>query len=393
MRIALIVLVIAASVAGLVLTAPEAPSERQQARPVSVQTLRVDATNLEPVRTVAGDLRAARKAVLRFEVSGQVTERRAEPGQTLEQGGVLLKLDDADYRAALDEAEARLARQQLVAGRDRRLLELARNNVRLQDAEVKRLQRLGQSSLASASQLGEARQRLQQLEAEVERLQYGVDAADIEARLLAIAVDRARRNLARTRIRMPFAGRVDAMAVQPGDVVTVQQVAAKVIDDRELDFHAEVPLEVAAALRLGDVATIRVDGRRIEGRIVALGQEPDRRTFTWPLRIRVPGGGLMPGQLARAELRLPPLHEVLTVPLTAVLREDGAAYLFVVTEGRLQRRRVSLGRRIGDRQVIADGLQAGEVVVVADVAGLADGQPVVVKKSMGVRESIYSDPH
>ena len=96
------------------------------------------------------------------------------------------------------------------------------------------------------------------------------------------------------------------------------------------------------------------------------------------LRIRLPGEGLMPGALAEVELPLRPLEAVLLAPVSALLREDGRAYLFVERGGTLQRREVAAGPRHGAQVVIHDGVEAGERIVLRDVAALSDGQAVTV---------------
>jgi hypothetical protein len=69
---------------------------------------------------------------------------------------------------------------------------------------------------------------------------------------------------------------------------------------------------------------------------------------------------------------------VLRVPVAALLREDGKAYLFVDQGGRLARREVQTGGRDGDAVIIRSGVAAGERVVARDVAALSDGQQVRV---------------
>lgn len=378
MRILLIIAAVVASVGLLVLTAPEKTAALRETTPDRVEVVQILPVDVQPTQTVTGHLQPLRKAQLRFEVHGQVEWRDAEPGQPVAEGASLLTLDAADYRDALADAEARLALHRAELVRDRQLLDLAQKNSALQADEVKRLERLGEDSLASRSQRGEARQRLQQLEAEAVRLRHSVDTAGVSERLLATAVARARRDLQRCTIRAPFAGQVNTVQVDVGDVVAAQQLAVELVDTRFLEFYAEVSTAAAAALELGATIEVAVGDRRLQGELIALQPEPDSRTHTYPLRIRVPGAGLMPGLLARAELRLRPLQAAVVVPVAAVLREDGAAHVFVVVDGKLEKRGVQLGVRDGNRFVVSAGLQAGETLVAGDVAALSDGQPVVV---------------
>ena len=73
-------------------------------------------------------------------------------------------------------------------------------------------------------------------------------------------------------------------------------------------------------------------------------------------------------------------RNVLTAPVTAILQEDGKAYLFKVVDSQLQRLTIEVGIRHGDHQVVAGNLGTDDVIVKRDVAALSDGQFVTVLK-------------
>jgi multidrug efflux pump subunit AcrA (membrane-fusion protein) len=120
-----------------------------------------------------------------------------------------------------------------------------------------------------------------------------------------------------------------------------------------------------------------VDGESHNGQVLAFESDPDPATFTHAVRIRLEGDDLLPGQLASADLPLRPQSGVLLVPLTAVLQEEGQAYVFVLDNGHLRRLPITLGMRYRNSYVVLDGLQAGQDIVKQDVAALTDGQQAV----------------
>lgn len=382
----LIVTATALIVAGLFATAPEPSPERRAQPPARVEAVNAARQDLAPAEQVSGRLAPRRRSRLRFELAGQVAERAVEPGTPVQQGDLLLRLDDGDLRDAVAEAEAQFAIEREAVERDRRLLTLARKHRDLQAREVQRLERLDKGSLVSRSRLDEAQQQLVQLEGEVARLENSVQSADARLQLRRTALERARRNLERTRLRAPFDGIVNQIMVQQGDYVSPSQDAAEVVDVGELELSIQVRAAVASAAELGDQVRVRVPGGDwVEGRIVALQRDPDATTFTYGLRIRIPGSAGASGQVATAELPLAPLHEVVTVPAAGVVYEDGKAFVFVVEDGRLRRAPVRLGPRVGSLQVIRDGLEAGTAVVARDAAALSDGQAVVVERDTAAR--------
>lgn len=379
--LAFVVAVTALIVAALAVTAPEPSSERRTQPAARVDGATAARVDLAPVEQVSGRLTPRLRSRLRFELAGQVVERAVEPGTTVQQGDLMLRLEDGDLRDAVAEAEAQLAIEQEAVARDRRLLELARQHRDLQASEVRRLQRLDAGSLVSRSQQDEAQQRLLQLDSEVARLNNSVQSADARLQLRRAALERARRNLVRTQLRAPFEGVVNQVWVQQGDYVSPTQDAVEVVDVAELELDVNVRADVASATQLGDSVRVQVPGGNwIDGRIVALQSDPDASTFTYGVRIRIPGSAGASGQMATAELPLEPLHDVVTVPAAGVVYDEGKAFVFVVEDGRLRRAPVILGARVGARQVVRNGVQAGDQVVARDAAALSDGQSVVLER-------------
>ena len=354
-------------------TAPQPQVALREAQPLRVEIIEVQQRDLRPTTRVSGTVQPAQRATLRFEVIGRLAERLVEPGQTVVAGAPLLGLVDDDYQDAVVEARARWQQEQAAVERDRQLLALAEQNRRLQAAEVARQERLGQESLASKTALDTARQQLFQLQAEEEQLRFSVTTAEARLDLQRSALNRAERNLARSRLTAPFAGLVNAVWVEVGDYIAANQDALELVRVDVLDVYAEVDGRVAAVLSLGMEVEVEVAQQRVTGSVIALQQQPDADTYTHALRIRIANPGVMPGILAQVALPLPPQLDVAVIPVTAVLRDDGQAYAFVVNDSHAYRRQVQLGAREGQWQAVLNGLQAGDVVVARDAAALADG--------------------
>ncbi len=360
----------------LIFTRPQKSAPLRAPIVPAVVVTEVRLGELSPTLKLSGRLQPRLAASINAEVAGRVVARTTEPGQRVEAGAVLLRLDEGDYRDALTRAEAQLEQERAAVVRDRRLLELARQNRELSAREMKRLERLGTESLTSVSRLEEARQRLLQLQGEEARLDYAVSTAASRIALRRAELERAERDLARCSITAPFAGSVNELLVDVGDRVALNQQVVSLVALDELDLYAEIPGDTQTALTLGQKLTIEVNGEPREGRLLSLQREPDRKTHTLALRIRVAGEGLATGALATTAMPLRPLHDALLVPVSALLREEGRAYLFVEQGGRLSRREVQTGIRDGERVVIRAGIEAGARIVARDVAALSDGQAV-----------------
>ncbi|HYQ72165.1 MAG TPA: efflux RND transporter periplasmic adaptor subunit [Gammaproteobacteria bacterium] len=367
---------LAAIAALLVITRPEQGPELREAVSPRVQVEAVALHDLQPVAVVSGRLDPARKTALHFELSGQVDARPVEPGQTVAQGELLLALDAGDFVDALAEAEAQLEQERRNIERDRALLKLSRRNYALQQSELARLGKLEADSLVSESQLDESRIRLIQLEAEAAQLEASTGSAESRLALREAARNRAARNLERTRLSAPFSGTVNMVAVQLGDYVTPNQTVVELIDSSQLDLYLEVRGDVAHALAQGQAVEVSVNGTRLPGKVIALQVDPDPVTFTHAVRVRLSGERARPGQVAEASLPLQALHQAAAVPSTAVLYDEGRTYLFRVNGDILERVEVVLGPRVGELQVVEQGIGAADRIVARDVAALSDAQKV-----------------
>ncbi len=366
------------AIGAVVASKPEPQTELVALAPARVVTTRIETQQLIPEVRLVGQLQPSARAQLHFEQAGTLAERRVEPGASVVAGQPLLRLEDGDQRDALALAEAQLTQEEAAIARDRHLLVLARHNRDLAEAEVTRLDKLSDAALASQSTRGSARQALLALQQEVARLDYSVNTAEARLAQRRAERERAARALARTELRAPFAGRVNRVAAQPGDYMNSNGLALELVALEQLDLYTEVSGEVAAALSLGQRLTVTLDGHELAGELVALQPDPDATTHTHALRIRLPGAGLRPGQLAQVSLHLPARPAAPVVPITALLREDGQAWLYVLEVDRLQRREVQLGRRVDGLMELSGGAAPGETIVARDVAALADGQQVVV---------------
>ncbi|MEW8061715.1 MAG: efflux RND transporter periplasmic adaptor subunit, partial [Candidatus Thiodiazotropha sp.] len=274
---------------------------------------------------------------------------------------------------------SRLTETRATLERDGALLKLARENRQLAEREYQRLEKLGKGSLASVSTRESARQQLINLQSEEARLVFSQRSNQARLTRQEAANNRARRNLQRTHLLAPFNGRINRVMVEEGDYVQGNNPVLELIDDAMLELEMAVSGDVAAALSLGQPLSVKVDGRDVGGELVALQIDPDPQTHTHPLRIRIPGQGLLPGQLGRVDLPLRPRKDALVVPVSAMMREEGKHYVFLVRGSRLVRRQVVPGIRQGDLQLLLQGVKQGDLLVARDVEVLSHDIEVQVE--------------
>ncbi|QMU61644.1 MAG: efflux RND transporter periplasmic adaptor subunit [Gammaproteobacteria bacterium] len=355
---------------------PEAKLE--ELPPLKVVLLEVQRQDLKPTESLTGRLQPVKTAQLKFEVQGRVKKRSVEPGVYVEQGDELLKLDAQDLQDQFTQSKSQYDIEQAGIRRDQRMLKLAKQNLELQKAEVQRYEQLNSDSLISASQLDAARQQMLTLDSQVSDLQYKVTTSKARVALKESERDLTQRNLQRATLAAPFSGYVNEINVEVGDYVTATQVVATVVDTNSLDLHLDVRGEVVAALKLNQKIDVMIGSNTMPGELIALQPDPNITTNTHAIRIRLAGDQVQSGMLATADVPLGQQIGVLTVPVSAVSTNAGESFVYSYQDGVLIKLPVVASNRVGSNYVIASGVKAGEKIVARDVAGLKNGQRVIV---------------
>lgn len=193
------------------------------------------------------------------EVTGRVVESSLVEGSPLEAGDVLVRLEDADLRAALAQARAEAAaiRQEIAAIEEE--LATARHHLETAEQDLARYRELqergtvAQQRLEQAQNVArEARGRVQALEARLAATADRLDAAEEQVELARIRLDK-------TVIRAPITATVLLKAIEVGELATPGRVVAVLVDLSRMDLKVFIPERDIGKVELGDPARVRVD--------------------------------------------------------------------------------------------------------------------------------------
>jgi membrane fusion protein, multidrug efflux system len=285
-----------------------------------------------------GTARARESVDITSKASNTVTAIRFDEGDRVRRGAVLVELDGAEARAALAEAEAALADSQSQFNRSRELF----------------------------AQQALSRSQLDQIEATLKGNQARVDVA--------------RARVADTVIRAGFAGVTGFRRVSVGSLVSPGSVITTLDDTATIKLDFTVPETYLFVIKRGLPVVARsvgLPGRDFTGQVTNLDSRVDPVTRSITVRAQIPneGGLLRPGMFMTVKLQGEAVT-ALVVPEAAIVPEQGRVFVFVVRDGRVERREVQLGkRRPGEVELVA-GLQAGERVITEGTQNVRDGTPV-----------------
>ena len=371
--------VIAAGLAGAAYITKTAP--KAQRRPPQKITPRVEVVRLQPdIHTVSvsamGSVIAAREITLESQVAGEIVFIHPEfsEGGYLEKGSEVLRIDPQDYQLALTLAQARvkdaesklkLMEEEAAAARDEwRTLYQGRDKDNSEPPPL----------LVKEPQLSAAKAMLIAEKAEVQK---------------------ARLNLARTKIQAPFNAIVRSKNVDIGSQVSAQEKLAELVGTDEYWIQASIPVEQLSWIKIprnpaDQGSEVRIFYRNADertGRIIKLlgTLETEGRmarilvSVKDPLGLKVAESSQLPlliGEYVRIEIEGRQLQNVYRIPRSA-LRDD--ANLWIVSNGgKLDIRKVKIVWRDTQSVLLQDGLEPGDRLIVSDLASPIQDMPVQV---------------
>jgi RND family efflux transporter MFP subunit len=251
--------------------------------------------------------------------------------------------------------------------------------VRRARAELERARLARERAMALAAEGVDSRAMSDRAEADFRAAESELQAAfeEVAARRAELAERRAELAIARaqldeTRIEAPFDGVVAARLAATGAYLATGAPVAELVRVDPLRLVLQVAERDAGAVRLGQTVRLRlagVEGERA-GAIarIAPALAPDSRMLAVEADLPNPPDPdreLRAGAFADARIVVAPEEDALAVPLEAVVSFAGLDKVFVVRDGVVEERRITLGRRAGDRAEVLAGLEEGEAVVLA----------------------------
>jgi RND family efflux transporter MFP subunit len=342
---------------------------------------------------VTGTLAAEERVVLSLKVPGRVAELAVDLGSPVRRGQVVARLDPTDFRHRVAQAEAALqqARVRLglpADGTDDRVDPETTALVRqaravLDEARLTRdrMATLWEQELIARAQLDQAVAALHVAEG---RYQDAIEEARNRQAVLAqrrSELALARQHLADTRLLAPVDGMIAERRAAVGEYREAGAPVFTLVRVQPLRLRLAVPERATASVRVGQTVRVRVEGDPTAhpGRIARMAPAIDEQSRTLVVEAEVPNteGRLRPGAFARAEIVTVDAEPAVFVPAASVVTFAGIERVFTVAEGRAVERRVTTGRRDGDRVEVVEGLAAGDAVVL-EPGTLTGGQPVTV---------------
>ena len=333
------------------------------------------------VLNASGYVTARREATVSSKVTGKVTEVLIEEGMKVKADQVLARLDDSNVRASLKVAEAQLASAKAA-------LEETRAQLKQASQEFQRVTELAKQHIASQSDLDLAESNAKSLQAHLAQQELDVTVAERQVAAWQQQMDDMT-------IRAPFDGVITTKDAQPGEMISPVSAGGgytrtgigTIVDMSSLEIEIDVNESYINRVEPGQAVEATLDAWpnwKIPCKVIAIIPTADRQKST--VKVRVGFDQLDPRILPEMSVKVAFREaggatetRTVLIPKTAVQSQDGRDVVFIVQNGRAERRAVTVTDAQGDDAVLSAGVSAGEKVVVNAPAELKDGVAVKEK--------------
>lgn len=310
-----------------------------------------------------GTVEAYSTVSIKAQVSGILTAVHFRQGQDVHKGDLLFSIDHRPFEAALQQAEANLARDGAQA-----------ENAR---AQARRYARLLEEGVAAREQ--------------ADQYQAAAQAQEAAVRADQAAVENAKIALQYCTIYSPLDGRTGALMVYPGNLVKANDVPVLVVINQLTPIYVNFTLPeqyLAPVKKFMATRTLKVkasipddSGPPEPGTVTFVDNAVDSTTGTIHLKATCanPQRRLWPGQFVNVVLTLTEQPNAIVVPEQAVQAGQAGSYVFVVkADSTVESRPVVAGQTLAGETIIEQGLRAGETVVTDGQLRLVPGSKVQV---------------
>jgi len=339
----------------------------------------------------SGYITPRRRATIAAKITGRVTGVFFDEGTRVKEGQLLATLDDSDYKRALDAAKA---------DRDSTQAAIADLEVQLRNAEIelRRAEQLRDSGVQTQEALDNARTNADSLRAKIALAKVQVAAAETRIAVAQQAVDNCT-------IRAPFPGIVVSKDAQVGEMVSPVSAGggftrtgiATIVDMKSNEIEVDVNESHIARVKEGQLVKATLDAfpnDPYDAKVRTVIPTADRQKATVKVRISflklddkiLPDMGVkvafLEDQKPAAKRKGAAPEAVALIPKTAVRLDanSNASFVYLLRDGKVERRRVNLGMDRGTDVAVVAGLTPGDSVVVKGPESLHDGDKVEIRQ-------------
>jgi len=334
---------------------------------LQVRTVAATTGTVPIVLDAVGTVEADQSVAIRAEVSGVLQKISFREGDMVKAGQLLFQIDASVPQAEVDKARANLARDQAAANEAR-----AQAN-RLESLVAKEYVTQQEYALAVAQE----------------------QSANATVRADQAALKSVQAQLGYSRITSPISGRAGILNIKPGNLVSAASATPLVTINatRPVMVTFSVPQQQLQAAREGQrkhplAVEVRRDAKDevlTKGTLAFIDNAVDTQTGTIRMKARVPNQDeiIWPGELVSLRLILGVQKDALIIPEAAIQLGQNGSYVYALVDGKAHVQAIKVARQVGSQIVVAEGLAAGQQVIINPPSNLRPESPVELAGAKG----------
>jgi len=352
---------------------------------IAVSKTAVEVQNAKLVEKNSSDtykatLEAYQQGVVSSKVTGKVVSIAVENGQYVNAGDTLVTLDDQDIRNNIKTAQAQLQTYQNQLNSSQVSMEKLKINVDDAKRNYDRQKVLFDRKAISQTDIEAAEKTLNTAQADYNSGNASIQTAQSNIYAQNVSIANLQDSLNNTIIKSPISGVISDKALNIGQMASQGTVLAKVNDISYVYATIQIAQDKINNVKIGQAATITVEGsNKIYDGVVQnidLSVDITARVFNCKIKIDNSDKTLYPGVYAKVELISSEKTQVITVPINALVGNEGDYSVFINDNGTAKKQKVTIGATDENNVEITSGINDGDGIIFTNTSTLQDGNEV-----------------
>lgn len=350
---------------------------------VEVQTAKTAEKNLGD--TYKATLEAYQQGTATSKLGAKIVSVPVENGQYVNAGDTIATLDDQDIQNNIKTAQAQIDVYEKQVNSSQVSLEKLKINVDDAQHNYDRQKTLFDSKAISQTDLEAAEKALNSAKADYDSGNASIDTANANLEAQKVTFEKNQSDLANTVIKSPISGVISNKSMNVGQMASSGTALATVNDISSVYATIQVPQEKISSVKIGQTATIAVDGndKTYNGTVQYMDSTADTTSRVFNVKVKIDNSdkSLLPGVYGTVNLVTGQTTDVITVPVNALVGSENDYSVFVNSNGKAVKTKVTIGKTDENNVEITDAIKDGDQVVCTNTATLHDGDEIEVVSS------------
>lgn len=322
----------------------ETTNKENQSQAITINVTNLQASKINKEVSVSGNVDGSTTVRLGFLVAGRINFISSREGQNIEKGQLVATIEPTNYNIAKE----------------------------LSDIQVNQV-------TDEYNRLKIMRERNSLSESDFSKVNFTLQQAKLQQQL-------QQKNLSDTKLYSPISGVLIKKLGEVGEIIGTGTPLLVISDIRKVKVLAYIPEGELHLVKLGQLAEVTISAldKTFSGRVTEVGSAADATSRAFTIKIEVDNPQLLirPGMIAEARINTNTSGESILLPLEVISHDlDNQEFVYVVdkAQNKAFKRKISVGKIIGNQVEVIQGLNVGDAVVTAGQNKLTDGSLISIK--------------